>query len=68
MVTKSLLGSVYTSDFLRVFKSRKRIRIRNRSFKVDLQCGDYRTKLVPFEAQKNIFNIKKGPSLERFTP
>ena len=66
MATKSLLGSVYTSDFLRVLKSRKRIR--NRSFKVDLHYGDYRSKLVPFEAQKNIFYIKKGPSLEQFTP
>jgi hypothetical protein len=24
--------------------------------------------LVPFEAQKNIFYIQKGPILERFTP
>ncbi len=36
--------------------------------KVGLHKGDYRSKLVPFEAQKNILYIQKGPSLERFTP
>jgi hypothetical protein len=33
-----------------------------------LHNGDYRSKLVPFAAQKNILYIKKGPSLERFMP
>jgi hypothetical protein len=36
--------------------------------KAGLHYGDYRSKQVPFEAQKNIFYIQKGPSLERFTP
>ena len=35
--------------------------------KIGLHNGDYHSKLVPFEAQKNIFNVKKGPSLEQFT-
>ncbi len=39
-----------------------------RALKVGLHKGDYRSKLVPFEAQKNILYIQKGPSLERFTP
>ncbi len=29
-------------------------------FKAGLYNGDYRSKLVPFEAQKNIFYIKKA--------
>jgi hypothetical protein len=36
--------------------------------KAGLHNGDYRFKLVRFEAQKNIFNVKKGPSLDQFTP
>ena len=35
-----------------------------KTFKVGLHYGDYRAMPVPFEAQKNIFYILKGPSLE----
>jgi hypothetical protein len=41
---------------------------RMESIKAGLHYGDYHSKLVPFEAQKNIFYTQKGPSLERFTP
>jgi hypothetical protein len=38
--------------------------------KAVLHYGDYRSKLVPFEAHKNEVNevFKKGPSLEQFMP
>jgi len=32
-----------------------------------LHYNDYRSELVHFVAQKNIFHVEKGPSLERFT-
>ncbi len=34
-------------------------------FKAGLHYGDYHSKLVPFEEQKNMLYIKKGPSLEQ---
>jgi hypothetical protein len=36
--------------------------------KAGVHFGDYRSKLVPFEAQKFFFYVKKGPSSERFMP
>ncbi len=33
-------------------------------FKADLHFGDYRSRLMHYEAQKNIFYAKKRPSLE----
>ncbi len=36
--------------------------------KVGLHYGDYRSKLLHFDAQKNIFYVWKSISLERFTP
>jgi hypothetical protein len=39
-----------------------------RQQKCSLNNGDPQWKLVPFEAQKKIFFINKGPSLKRFMP
>jgi hypothetical protein len=36
--------------------------------KAGLHNGAYCSKLVPYEAQKNIFYVKKGSSLEQFMP
>jgi len=38
------------------------------ALKASLHYSDYRSKLVHFEAHKNILYVKKGPSSERFTP
>ena len=40
----------------------------NNRFKAGLHYGDSHPKLVHFEAQKNIFYVKKSPSLEQFLP
>ncbi len=36
--------------------------------KAGLHYGNYRSKLVHFETQINIFYVKKSLSLERFSP
>jgi len=38
------------------------------TFMADLHYGDYRSKIVHFESQKNIFYVLKRPSLEQFSP
>ncbi len=36
--------------------------------KAGVDYNDYRSELVYLEEQKDIFHVKKGPSLEQFTP
>jgi hypothetical protein len=38
------------------------------TLKAGLHYGGYRSKLVHFEEQKNIFYVEKSPSLGRFLP